>query len=56
MNSGPLRRGQAYQWRGITYRYLQRECLRAQRLALEQARDQAGTSGGRLAETGARAP
>ena len=30
--------GQACQWRGITHRYLQRECLRAQRLALEQAR------------------
>ena len=46
--------GQTYQWRGITYRYLQHECLRTQRLALKQARDQ--ERGGRLAETGARAP
>ncbi|MHB1992814.1 hypothetical protein [Metallibacterium scheffleri] len=33
---GVANAGQAYQWRGIAHRYLQRECRRAERLAWEQ--------------------
>ncbi|MHB1282686.1 MAG: hypothetical protein ACYCZI_02285 [Metallibacterium scheffleri] len=43
--------GQAYQWRGIAHRYLQRECRLAARLAAEKAR-----KAQRLAGTAARAP
>ena len=43
--------GQAYQWRGIVHRYLQRECRVAARMALEKARQAE-----RPAETGMRVP
>jgi|GEM_PF-6970623 hypothetical protein len=43
--------GQAYQWRGIAHRYLQRECRFAARMAAEKARQAQ-----RLAGTAARAP
>ena len=43
--------GQAYQWRGIAHRYLQRECRLAARLAAEKARQAQ-----RLAGTAARVP
>lgn len=42
---------QAYQWRGIAHRYLQRECRLAARLAAEKARQAQ-----RLAGTAARGP
>jgi hypothetical protein len=43
--------GQAYRWRGIAHRYLQRECRLAARMAAEKAHQAQ-----RLAETGMRVP
>ena len=47
---GIVNAGQAYRWRGILHRYLQRQCRRAQHQPPGQARLQE-----RLAETGAHA-